>query len=71
MDEPINEPPQTTPAAKPRRGFASMDPNKLRAVSSKGGSAPHTVARGFAIMDEEARREASLKGVAARRGRTS
>lgn len=58
-------------AAKPRRGFASMDASKLRAVSSKGGSATHAAARGFAVMDEERRREISRKGVEARRSSSS
>ena len=58
-------PPQ---AAKPRRGFASMDPQRLRDISSKGGSAPNrSPARGFALMDEARRREVSLKGLQARR----
>jgi len=62
-------PPQ---AAKLRRGFASMDPQRLRAISSKGGSAPNrSPARGFALMDDARRREVSLKGLEARRGRAA
>jgi len=65
--KPESPPPE---AAKPRRGFASMDPQRLRAVSSKGGSAPNRSAvRGFALMDDAKRREVSLKGLEARRDR--
>ena len=58
----------TAPASKARRGFALMDRSQLKAVSSKGGSAPHATKRGFAMMDEERRREVSQKGLEARRG---
>ena len=53
---------------KTRRGFALMDASQLRAVSSKGGSAPHASKRGFALMDENRLREVSQKGLLARRG---
>ena len=57
-------------ALKTRRGFALMDATQLRAVSSKGGSAPHASKRGFALMDENRLREVSQKGLLARRGIT-
>lgn len=64
------KPESPPPEAKPRRGFASMDPQRLRAVSSKGGSAPNRSAvRGFALMDDAKRREVSQKGLEARRDR--
>ena len=64
LPEPEPEP------AKPRRGFASMDAGRLRAVSSKGGSAARGGRkRGFALMDEARRLEVSRKGLEARRGR--
>lgn len=65
MDEPQNK---TATASKARRGFALMDRSQLKAVSSKGGSAPHATKRGFAMMDEDRRREVSQKGLEARRG---
>jgi hypothetical protein len=55
-------------ASKTLRGFALMDATQLRAVSSKGGSAPHASKRGFALMDENRLREVSQKGLLARRG---
>lgn len=59
-----------TPPPKTPRGFAAMDPSRLRAVSSKGGSAPHrSDKRGFAAMDEAKRLEVSRKGLEARRSR--
>ncbi|MCZ2498719.1 hypothetical protein GN316_18300 [Xylophilus sp. Kf1] len=65
MDDPRKP---TDPAPKARRGFALMDRSLLKAVSSKGGSAPHATKRGFAMMDEQRRREVSQKGLEARRG---
>lgn len=44
-----------------------MDRSQLKAVSSKGGSAPHSSKRGFAAMDTERLREVSKKGITARR----
>ncbi|QHI98580.1 hypothetical protein GT347_11585 [Xylophilus rhododendri] len=64
-DDPLQPP-------KQRRGFASMDPDRLRDISSRGGSAPHRSGkRGFALMDEERRREVSQKGLEARRDRSA
>ncbi|WPB56669.1 KGG domain-containing protein [Xylophilus sp. GOD-11R] len=67
QDPPAPPPP---PPPKLRRGFASMDPDRLRDISSKGGSAPHRSSkRGFALMDESRRQEVSRKGLEARRVR--
>lgn len=42
-----------------KQGFASMKPEKLRAVSSKGGSAK--VPKGFALLSLEERRANALR----------
>lgn len=59
-----------TPARKPR-GFAAMDPEKVRAIASKGGKAAHILGTGHQFSSEEAR-QAGKKGGAAphvKRGR--
>ena len=68
QDPPIVTTTDDFTALKTRRGFALMDATQLRAVSSKGGSAPHAAKRGFALMDENRLREVSQKGLLARRG---
>ena len=66
MNESADRPQASPPPA--RRGFASMDPERLRAISSRGGRAPRsTPQRGFALMDEARRLEVSRQGLAARR----
>jgi general stress protein YciG len=46
---------------KKKRGFALLDPDKLKAVSKKGGQS--SVGKtGFALMDKEKQREASRRG---------
>ncbi len=63
-------------AADPRprlRGFAAMDPERRRRVSSVGGKAAHAKGTGHEFTSEEAR-EAGRKGGrarAARAGRTA
>ncbi len=47
--------------AKSDRGFASMDPNKQRAIASKGGRAAHAKGTAHRFTPEEAR-EAGRKG---------
>ena len=49
-------------APRSRRGFASMDPARLRSVSSKGGKAQVQGPRGFARMDAERLREVARRG---------
>ncbi len=51
-------------AAKGRRGFASMDPDKRREIASKGGKAAHEKGTAHEWDGEEAR-EAGRKGGAA------
>jgi general stress protein YciG len=47
--------------SKANRGFASMEPAKQRAISSKGGIAAHVKGTAHEWTREEAR-EAGLKG---------
>ncbi len=47
--------------AKQDRGFASMDPEKQKAIASKGGKAAHAKGRAHQWTVEEAR-EAGRKG---------
>lgn len=61
---------ETTPP-KSRRGFAAMDPEKVRALASKGGQTVHAMGKGHRFTVESAR-EAGKKGGLAphtRRGR--
>jgi hypothetical protein len=46
---------------KTKRGFASMDPARVRAIASRGGKAAHSASRAHEFTTEEAR-------AAARRG---
>lgn len=69
--------PEAAAAAEERprrgRGFASMDPERLRAISSKGGRSAHAKGLAHRFTTEEAR-AAGKKGGAAphvSRGRTS
>ena len=48
-------------AQKSKRGFASMDPDKQRAIASKGGKAAHEKGTAHEFTPEEAR-EAGRKG---------
>ena len=41
--------------AKSRRGFASMDPEKQKAIASKGGKRSHELGRAHKFTPEEAR----------------
>ncbi len=51
----------TTENRTSRRGFASMDPEKQRAIASKGGKAAHAKGTAHEWTAEEAR-EAGRKG---------
>ncbi|TFY98122.1 KGG domain-containing protein [Ramlibacter rhizophilus] len=48
-----------------RRGFASMDPERQRAIASKGGKAAHQSGNAHEFTPEEARRAGSKGGKAA------
>jgi general stress protein YciG len=39
---------------KPWKGFASIDPEKQKAIASKGGKAAHAMGRGHEFTPEEA-----------------
>lgn len=47
---------------KKKQGFASLDPEKLRAISSRGGRKPRRGLVGFARLTPEERKELSRKG---------
>lgn len=49
------------PPAKSRRGFASMDPDRLRQIASEGGKRAHVLGLAHQWTPEEAR-EAGAKG---------
>ncbi len=55
--------------AKRDRGFASMDPERLRAIASKGGKAAHRQGSAHKWTVEEARKAGRLGGKASRGGR--
>lgn len=59
-----------TPVRKPR-GFAAMDPEKVRAIASKGGKAAHELGTAHQFSSDEARNAGRKGGVAphVRRGR--
>jgi len=66
-----DEPPATVPRPKQRRGFAVMDPERVRQIASQGGRAAHACGRAHEFTSAEAR-EAGKKGGRAphvRRGR--
>lgn len=56
---------------KERRGFASMDPDKQRAIASKGGKAAHAKGTAHEFTPDEARQAGRKGGEARRRTRTA
>lgn len=56
---------------KRRRGFAAMDPEKVREIASKGGKAAHVAGTAHTFTSDEARVAGKKGGVAphVRRGR--
>lgn len=56
-----------TTSGTSKRGFASMDPDKQRAIASKGGQAAHAKGTAHEFTSEEAR-EAGRKGGKASHG---
>lgn len=58
------------PSRKHLRGFASMDPQRLREITSMGGKAAHKAGRAHKFTSEEAR-AAGRKGGLARRKKVS
>lgn len=61
--------PEATPARKSRRGFASMNAEKQRAIASLGGKAAHEKGTAHEFTTEEAREAGRLGGMAAERRR--
>lgn len=55
--------------ATSKRGFASMDPEKQRAIASKGGKAAHIKGTAHEFTSEEARAAGKKGGMASGRGR--
>jgi uncharacterized protein len=53
---------------KVKRGFAAMDPARVREISSKGGVAAHAAGTAHKFTAEEAR-EAGRRGGVVRRGK--
>jgi general stress protein YciG len=47
---------------KKKQGFAALDPDRLREISSKGGKVPRKEPTGFARLTPKERRELSRKG---------
>jgi general stress protein YciG len=65
MDLPIEDGAPSTRQDPPRRrGFAAMDPDRVRAIASKGGRAAHAAGTAHRFTAEEAR-AAGKKGGAA------
>lgn len=59
----------TEEVVKSKRGFASMDKEKQRKISSKGGKAVHALGLGHQWNSLEAERAGRKGGLASRGGR--
>lgn len=59
-------PERATASGKPGRprGFAAMDPEKVRAISAKGGRAAHASGKAHRYTPDEAKKAGSLGGKA-------
>ncbi len=66
-----NEPSETDAAEKPKkkRGFAVMDPNRVKEIASAGGKAAHRAGTAHRFSTEEAREAGRKGGKASRRRR--
>jgi general stress protein YciG len=60
---------ESPPRPKQRRGFATIDPDKLRAISSKGGKTAHEQGRAHEFSSDEAREAGRQGGLVASRDR--
>ncbi|MEG3939142.1 KGG domain-containing protein [Microcoleus sp. S36b_A3] len=60
---------ETVMAEKSKRGFASMDAEKQRAIASKGGKAAHAKGTAHEFTSEEARQAGQKGGEAVSRNR--
>lgn len=56
-------------ANKMKRGFASMDPEKVKAIASKGGQTAHKKGVAHQWTVDEARKAGKLGGAASNGGR--
>lgn len=71
-DTKIEEPPPTPPPEPPkkqRRGFAAMDPEKVKAIAKKGGVAVHQKGTAHSFTSDEAREAGKKGGLAPHRTR--
>lgn len=64
-----NAPDTQTKPKKTKRGFASMDPERQRAIASMGGKAAHEQGAAHQFTPEEAREAGRKGGKAASRNR--
>lgn len=55
LELPDADAPAPSSPPKRRRGFAAMDPARVRAIASKGGRAAHACGRAHRFTSEEAR----------------
>lgn len=52
---------------KQRRGFAAMDPARVREIASLGGKRVHALGRGHRWTSEEARKAGKIGGMSRRK----
>jgi hypothetical protein len=57
---------ESPPVNKARRGFATMDPTKVRELGRKGGVSAHVAGRAHEFTSDEARAAGRKGGLAAR-----
>lgn len=60
---------EETPKPKARRGFAAMDPEKVKAIAQKGGVAVHAKGTAHRFSKEQAREAGRKGGMAPHRAR--
>jgi len=67
--EPVTEPTRPVEEApkKLRRGFAVIDPERRREISSRGGKAAHATGHAHKFTQEQAREAGRKGGMASRR----
>lgn len=64
-----NEEPVSTAKPKARRGFAAMDPEKVKAIAQKGGVAVHAKGTAHRFSKDQAREAGRKGGMAPHRAR--
>lgn len=60
---------EETPKPKARRGFAAMDPEKVKAIAQKGGVAVHAKGTAHRFSKDQAREAGRKGGMAPHRAR--